>query len=335
MEENRIHWPMFIISGKKQSGKDEVCKMLQYIIKPLVESHDLNFINNNVFYAYFLYSTKNGDKSYVPQDRYTFNSYKNSFEYLPFAENLKKVLSTILCIPIDYFNDNEYKSNYYVNIKTFEKFDLVNNPEQPFHKTSDIKTLREIMQEVGNYIEPYFGNDIWVKSTLNTAKEIININKEFVNETLRWDIPIISDLRRQIELESIQKSFNKKDYVTIRIIRYMSSDKWYEQTGLKNSGFIINDPDGWDRGNFEESFYKEKITINEFLERLKYSTCLSNLESDSIIKSLTHETETELDKYEGFDYFIHNDEDLKELFIKVYKIVNKIVIDEFVDKENK
>lgn len=322
-ENNRIHWPMFIISGKKQSGKDEVCKMLQYIIKPLVEPSDMNFIINNIFYAYFLYS-KNENESYVPKDVYTKNKYQNLFEYLPFAKNLKNVLSTILCVPIDYFNDNKYKSNYYVNIKTFEKFDLVNNPNQNFQKTDDIKTLREIMQEVGNYIEPYFGEDIWVKSTLNTAKEIINSNKEFINKTSQWYIPIISDLRRQIELESIQILFDKKDYVTIRIVRYMSFDEWYEQTGLKKSGFIINNFNGWNN---------EKITINEFLKRLQNSKYTSNSKSDSIIKSLTHETETELDNYNNFDYVIDNDSDLTELFVKVYKIVNKIAINEFVKKD--
>lgn len=322
-ENNRIHWPMFIVSGKKQSGKDEVCKMLQYIIKPLVEPSDMNFIINNIFYAYYLYS-KNENESYVPKDIFTKNKYQNLFEYLPFAKNLKKVLSTILCIPIDYFNDNKYKSNYYVNIKTFEKFDLVNNPNQNFQKTDDIKTLREIMQEVGNYIEPYFGEDIWVKSTLNTAKEIIDSNKEFINKATNWYIPIISDLRRQIELESIRILFDKKDYVTIRIVRYMSFDEWYEQTGLKKSGFIINNFDGWNN---------EKITINEFLKRLQNSTYTSNSKSDSIIKSLTHETETELDNYNNFDYIIDNDSDLTELFVKVYKIVNKIAIDEFVKKD--
>lgn len=322
-ENNRIHWPMFIISGKKQSGKDEVCKMLQYIIKPLVEPSDMNFIINNIFYAYYLYS-KNENESYVTKDIFTKNKYQNLFEYLPFAKNLKKVLSTILCIPIDYFNDNRYKSNYYVNIKTFEKFDLVNNPNQNFQKTDDIKTLREIMQEVGNYIEPYFGEDIWVKSTLNTAKEIIDSNKEFINKATNWYIPIISDLRRQIELESIRILFDKKDYVTIRIVRYMSFDEWYEQTGLKKSGFIINNFDGWNN---------EKITINEFLKRLQNSTYTSNSKSDSIIKSLTHETETELDNYNNFDYIIDNDSDLTELFVKVYKIVNKIAIDEFVKKD--
>lgn len=330
-ENNRIHWPMFIISGKKQSGKDEVCKMLQYIIKPLVELSYMNFIIN-IFYVYYLYS-KNENESYVPKDIFTKNKYRNLFEYLPFAKNLKNILSTILCVPVDYFNDNKYKSNYYVNIKTFEKFDLVNNPNQNFQKTDDIKTLREIMQEVGNYIEPYFGEDIWVKSTLNTAKEIIDSNKEFLNKTTNWYIPIISDLRRQIELESIRTLFDKKDYVTIRIVRYMTSDEWYKETGLKKSGFIINDADGWDRENFENSFYREKITINEFLKRLFHSTCISNSESDSIIKSLTHETETELDNYNNFDYVIDNDSDLTELFVKVYKIVNKIAIDEFINKD--
>lgn len=35
---------------------------------------------------------------------------------------------------------------------------------------------------------------------------------------------------------------------------------------------ILLDPDGWDRGNFQYSFFEERITQSEFFRRLSMST---------------------------------------------------------------
>ena len=37
---------------------------------------------------------------------------------------------------------------------------------------------------------------------------------------------------------------------------------------------MIYDADGWDRSNFQYSFYEELITNEEFNQRLMMSTCL-------------------------------------------------------------
>lgn len=36
----------------------------------------------------------------------------------------------------------------------------------------------------------------------------------------------------------------------------------------------ILDPDGWDRTNYEYSFYEEEITEGEFVKRLQMSTVM-------------------------------------------------------------
>lgn len=46
-----------------------------------------------------------------------------------------------------------------------------------------------------------------------------------------------------------------------------TSDVWSEYLGIK-----ILDPDGWDRENFQYSFYEEYITEDEFKERADMST---------------------------------------------------------------
>lgn len=46
-----------------------------------------------------------------------------------------------------------------------------------------------------------------------------------------------------------------------------TSKEWLECTD-----YIIIDPDGWDRNNFDYSFNKEKITLAEYNKRLMIST---------------------------------------------------------------
>lgn len=48
-----------------------------------------------------------------------------------------------------------------------------------------------------------------------------------------------------------------------------TSDEW-----LKLYPVTIMDPDGWDRKNYEFSFYEERITKAEFDNRVGHSTCM-------------------------------------------------------------
>jgi hypothetical protein len=41
---------------------------------------------------------------------------------------------------------------------------------------------------------------------------------------------------------------------------------------IKEFGYEVLDPDGWDRNNFDYSWNKEKITMAEFQRRLAMST---------------------------------------------------------------
>lgn len=51
-----------------------------------------------------------------------------------------------------------------------------------------------------------------------------------------------------------------------------TSDEWNELCVVR-----IIDPDGWDRKNFEYSWYKEKITKEEFERRVMRSTIIGGL----------------------------------------------------------
>lgn len=53
-----------------------------------------------------------------------------------------------------------------------------------------------------------------------------------------------------------------------------TSSEWLNQD---YQGIQIIDPDGWNRENWEHSFYKEKITKEEFEKRLIQSTIIGKL----------------------------------------------------------
>ena len=52
-----------------------------------------------------------------------------------------------------------------------------------------------------------------------------------------------------------------------------TSQAWYETIPAKYK-FVIMDPDGWDRKNYQYSFHEELITKEEFKMRMANSTCL-------------------------------------------------------------
>lgn len=48
-----------------------------------------------------------------------------------------------------------------------------------------------------------------------------------------------------------------------------TSEEWYKEL---NPPYTIIDPDGWDRSNYQFSYFEELITEKEFNRRLMYST---------------------------------------------------------------
>lgn len=55
-----------------------------------------------------------------------------------------------------------------------------------------------------------------------------------------------------------------------------TSDEWARSKEF--DGLIILDPDGWDRqGDYDYSFYREKITRKEFESRMVRSTIMWSL----------------------------------------------------------
>lgn len=64
---------------------------------------------------------------------------------------------------------------------------------------------------------------------------------------------------------------------TIASENLKTSQEW-ERLVPSEFKLVIMDPDGWNRKNFQYSFYEEKITKNEFLNRLMSSTIMGKLD---------------------------------------------------------
>lgn len=60
---------------------------------------------------------------------------------------------------------------------------------------------------------------------------------------------------------------------------------WYKEILESHPKFVIMDPDGWDRTNYDFSFNKELITKEEFKNRVFGSTCLSSSDINSFFKT--------------------------------------------------
>lgn len=53
---------------------------------------------------------------------------------------------------------------------------------------------------------------------------------------------------------------------------FKTSEQW--ANFLLEPGQLILDPDGWDRQNFQFSFFEEKINEDEFNRRMMFSTVI-------------------------------------------------------------
>lgn len=68
------------------------------------------------------------------------------------------------------------------------------------------------------------------------------------------------------------------------------SQQWHDELNefLKSKNdkfyFLVYDPDGWDRSNYQFSYHEEEITKEEFCNRTMSSTCMQNCGVELIIE---------------------------------------------------
>lgn len=122
-----MSYKLIAIAGLKNSGKDTAAEMLQYLLNTPRIMH--NYTAFTIFRKLF----KNG-----------------KFKIVSFAHPLKRMLSTLLEIPIERFNDRDFKENYYVYFPTL----TVTNKLPEFAQTiSDSKFSRLLVNKDLSFIK--------------------------------------------------------------------------------------------------------------------------------------------------------------------------------------
>lgn len=107
------------------------------------------------------------------------------------------MLAVLFSLPLKYFEDQDIKENFYIDVETFDK---TNNP--PKSKImSDAKfinvlknnadtittnhylSLRQLMQMFGtDVMRKHFNNNVWINATLKQKGNMIIADQRFVNE---------------------------------------------------------------------------------------------------------------------------------------------------------
>lgn len=186
------------VSGRIGSGKDEVGKIIQYLTSP------------EAIYK--------GGYSHCKDMGF---SYEVNWEIKKFAGKLKQIASIITGVPVDKFEDQEFKKT---NMP-----ECWDKPQQSGrYKVLKPMTYRQFLQELGtNAMRDNLHSNVWVSALFSDY-----------NTSSRW---IITDTRFQNELEAI-KSIGG---ITIRVVRPdIKQDNHPSETALDDAEFdytIIND----------------------------------------------------------------------------------------------
>ena len=145
---------LLAISGVKGSGKDSVASMLQYCLSV-----------PRIFRQYFFY-------------KHFKNWIKPKYIKLAFADPLKKMLAALLNVPVEWFNNRNFKEFCTVHIPTLNFSDDTSNKitDSKFNKlvktldpslTEGWLSIRQLMQYFGTEVmQTHFGRKIWINSTL-------------------------------------------------------------------------------------------------------------------------------------------------------------------------
>ena len=286
------------INGKIGVGKDTVGKIIQY----LTLGEEFSKTNADIL----------ADLAY---NGYCAN--KSKFEIKKFAGKLKTIGSLLTGIPVEMFEDQEFKKQYMP-----EQWDYLmttssygGKPEisaigsfVSAHTTREQMTYREFLQKLGTEaMREGLHTNVWVNALFADYKA--QPNKEVAEFLAAEGLPlsmngkmddpkwIITDMRFPNEMEAVVE----KGGITIRVVR-----EFYE---------FSNDQHEWrDREDREGNVFIANPDI--------YSKEESNKEWRNALKERAHASETSLDEH-TMHYEIINDGTIEDLVEKVREILIK------------
>lgn len=255
------------INGRIGHGKDTVGRIIQYLTMP---GKKFEYI---------------GVQTY---DDYTLE--KNSpFKIKKFAAKLKTIASLLTGIPVEKFEDQEFKKT-----TLSEEWDFADN-DAP----DNIMTIRMFLQKLGTEaMRNGLHENVWVNALF---ADYIPIHTDHVPSGFEYPNWIITDCRFENETQAVKE----RGGITIRVTRYKVGDKVY-----------WTDPEGASSGVYEiaEVYQDFCIIYNAYSEaEVPYH------EIKHYSKSL-HTSETGLDNF-TFDYEILNNGSIEDLVEKVREIL--------------
>ena len=170
---------LIAVSGLRNSGKDTVADMLQYLL------NTPKIFHNYVCFKHIKWLMNLG-----------------TFKKFSFATPLKEILAIILGVDVKKFEDRYFKEHTYVNLNDLEICDILKTPYlsdnefnrysknlDPFFTRQHQLTIRQLMQFVGtDVLRTFLSDELWINSTLRKPG-----NK------------IISDLRFKVEFNAVKK----------------------------------------------------------------------------------------------------------------------------------
>ena len=161
------------ISGLKNSGKDLTAHMIRYCLSV-----------PKWMRQYWLYCL-------------VYDFIVSKYEITSFASSMKEALSVLINVPVEKFNDRDFKENWYINLQSihitaFPDNNLMITDKQLSRMIKSKKSnvisnyyisIRQLLQIFGTeIIREYFGNNFWVLRTLLDKDNIIISDLRFINE---------------------------------------------------------------------------------------------------------------------------------------------------------
>ena len=217
------------INGKMGSGKDTVGKIIQYLLCNNVGGITLEDIASSEDHNWWLEE-------------------QSSFETKKFAGKLKAMASLLAGVPVEKFEDQEFKK---LNMGSEWNYELVGEDWVDSKPVVVPMTYREFLQKLGTEaMRDGLHTNVWVnalfadyKALHKKEKQITPVDTSFDESTYpNW---IITDMRFPNELEAVEV----RNGITIRVTRPVEKSKTTarlhpSETSLDKAEFnyeIVND----------------------------------------------------------------------------------------------